>query len=464
VANANLLHESESQLYEPYETGPKRFRFIYEYTDPAGRVQITRINNLPSEVSFGFNQAWLLWEQLQDERALRLAGYTQSPKEGLRNYSIQAKGTPYLTPEGEAVFGKAIMAGQQAVEMPELFEDELTRESAVDLAGLAWDRLVTSNLGTAVKIAKKFESWVPLAEAIQYANDGIMRAAASFDYREEKSFYGWAYFWVRNSIQQGMRVVRSDIMISNERHKAIRQYLKFRDDYIAIINPGVVPSSDEICEALGWDPDHLTKVQIDAASESRISHLDAPILKGSTLLAKELPLSDVVADPKSDRGFDSVDLGDRVERVIEVIKKLPEPQRSILLKDVVLSNLEDTDPDRSSEKRARDRKAGIGMLLHPSSGLLDLMDTGNSRYAKELEHAACEGVDTRVFFPGEERLLIGNLRESLCNGCPQKSACQAFAEEQGIKDGYFGNVNIRRKANDKYEAKQKLLKLERIAS
>lgn len=77
----------------------------------------------------------------------------------------------------------------------------------------ARDRLVTSNLRLAISLAHKYRySGLPLADLIQEANIGLMRAAERYDFRRGFKFSTYATWWIRQgitrSVQDTSRTIR----------------------------------------------------------------------------------------------------------------------------------------------------------------------------------------------------------------------------------------------------------------
>ena len=52
--------------------------------------------------------------------------------------------------------------------------------------------------------------------------------------------------------------------------------------------------------------------------------------------------------------------------------------------------------------------------------------------------AACRGVDPELFFPSPRQRAAA--ARAICDGCPVRGECLAFALEAGIDDGVFGGL------------------------
>jgi RNA polymerase primary sigma factor len=63
-------------------------------------------------------------------------------------------------------------------------------------------RLVNANTRLVTGVARTFEGrGLPLAELVEAGNEGLLRAAEQFDWRQGRRFAPFAASWIRQSIQ-----------------------------------------------------------------------------------------------------------------------------------------------------------------------------------------------------------------------------------------------------------------------
>lgn len=93
----------------------------------------------------------------------------------------------------------------------------------------ARDRLVTANLRLAISLAHKYRySGLPLADLIQEANIGLMRAAERFDFRRGFKFSTYATWWVRQSMSRSVQDTSRTIRVPVHQGEKINQVNRAR--------------------------------------------------------------------------------------------------------------------------------------------------------------------------------------------------------------------------------------------
>lgn len=151
-------------------------------------------------------------------------------------------------------------------------EAELAREIR-DGNQEALERLVLANLRFVVSVAKQYQGQgLGLIDLINEGNVGLITAAQKFDETRGFKFISYAVWWIRQSILQALaensRLVRLPLNQVGNVSKVNRFYNKF------VQKNERRPSTEEIAEALGVDPE-----KVDGALLSSGKHvsMDAPL-------------------------------------------------------------------------------------------------------------------------------------------------------------------------------------------
>ncbi len=83
------------------------------------------------------------------------------------------------------------------------------------------------------------------------------------------------------------------------------------------------------------------------------------------------------------------------------------------------------------------------MLMHPVMGLTQA--ASESPAAEGLQHALCEGMDARIFFPVSrmtEPEEVEDLRRLICGGCVANVVCRQFAAENKVAAGFWATESF----------------------
>ncbi|MDR0991159.1 MAG: sigma-70 family RNA polymerase sigma factor [Propionibacteriaceae bacterium] len=149
--------------------------------------------------------------------------------------------------------------------------DELERVAAEGQQ--AMKRFLESNLQLVVSIARKYVNQrIPLSDAIQEGNLGLMRAAEKFDYTQGYKFSTYATWWIRQAISRACahqgRVVRLPVHVAEQ----LSQVERARRLLLQQLNRD--PSTEEIAEQL-----EITPAQVADLLQLAREHvsLDAPL-------------------------------------------------------------------------------------------------------------------------------------------------------------------------------------------
>jgi RNA polymerase sigma factor (sigma-70 family) len=221
------------------------------------------------------------------------------------------------------VAARAVLDGRIEAEpgsvVAEATEDEL--EFVAGQGDLAMHRFLESNLQLVVSIARKYGTQrIPLPDAIQEGNLGLMRAVEKFDYTQGYKFSTYATWWIRQAISRACahqgRVVRLPVHVAEQ----LSQVEKARRELLRDLNHE--PTVQEIADCLGQTTAHVADLL--RLAREHIS-LDAPLDDTG-----ERRFGDLIADV-SDQGIEEafIDQAER-ERLEALVSHLDERSADIV--------------------------------------------------------------------------------------------------------------------------------------
>lgn len=146
----------------------------------------------------------------------------------------------------------------------------------------ALERLVNANLRFVVSVAKQYQGQgMSLTDLINEGNVGLIIAAEKFDETRGFKFITYAVWWIRQSIMQALATDSRLVRIPLNQVGNATKVNRFERDFVQENERR--PSTLEIADALGLDPDKVGSAQ---QGSGRHGSLDAPLSENedSTML------------------------------------------------------------------------------------------------------------------------------------------------------------------------------------
>jgi len=260
-------------------------------------------------------------------RTPRFSVSEDGTQDALKLYLYEISLVDLLDGEGERRLAASMVEGIEAARRLELEDGQLSfaerrrlRRAVVE-GERARENLITANLRLVVSIAKRFvRPSMPLADAIQSGNIGLMRAVEKFDHTKGFKFSTYATWWIRQAISRAVAEESRNIRLPAHTVEAVNRVLRTQRDLLQSLQRE--PSLIEIARVVGEDVD---KVRDLLRLVSDTTSLDRPTGEGNeSTLADNLP-SDEASDPS-----DSIERADLREAVHLVLAELPGREQEIM--------------------------------------------------------------------------------------------------------------------------------------
>ncbi|PXY33145.1 RNA polymerase subunit sigma [Prauserella coralliicola] len=218
---------------------------------------------------------------------------TRDDTDLVRVYLDEIGATPLLTATEEVELAKRIEAGVYAAELIRqadaggraLPADRRDLEAVAHDGELAKDHMIRANLRLVVTAARKSRNTnLPLLDAVQEGNLGLLHAVEKFDYAKGFKFSTYAMWWIRQAIQKGNAFHSNTIRLPLHTAEQVAKLDRLARSLEASGQQS--PTVEELAEAAGMPVDKV--VALRQAGQSTVS-LDVPLDEDG-----ELHLGDLV--------------------------------------------------------------------------------------------------------------------------------------------------------------------------
>jgi len=250
-----------------------------------------------------------------------------SGQDAIRMYLQEISRIALLTADEEKVLGRKIVLGVEAQTELESLGDAVSTldrrrlQRAVDQGRRAREDLTQANLRLVVSIAKRYTKVsMPLADAIQSGNIGLMKAVEKFDYTRGFKFSTYATWWIKQAISRAVAEESRNIRIPTHAMENINRAIRVQRELTQLNQRE--PTMIEIANVLGEPLDRVAEYFRLAADTTS---LDQPTrADGDSTVADLIAATDVV-DPSG-----GLELDDMREAMRSVLDELPEREREVV--------------------------------------------------------------------------------------------------------------------------------------
>mgnify|MGYP000660131100 FL=1 len=267
-------------------------------------------------------------EKVPAKRVARAGRSTDdSGQDAIRMYLQEISRIALLTADEEKVLGRKIVLGVEAQSELESLGDAVSTldrrrlQRVIDQGRRAREDLTNANLRLVVSIAKRYTKVsMPLADAIQSGNIGLMKAVEKFDYTRGFKFSTYATWWIKQAISRAVAEESRNIRIPTHAMENINRAIRVQRELTQLNQRE--PTMIEIAKALGESPERVAEY-FRLAADTTI--LDQPTRgDGDSTVADLIAATDAV-DPSG-----GLELDDMREAMRTVLNELPEREREVV--------------------------------------------------------------------------------------------------------------------------------------
>ena len=254
-------------------------------------------------------------------------GGDEAASDAVRLYLHEISRIPLIDAAEERFLGRRIADGQAAErELAELGDAASNLERRrlkrmIDNGRRARHDLTQANLRLVVSIAKRYtKTTMPLADAIQSGNIGLMKAVEKYDHSRGFKFSTYATWWIKQAISRAVAEESRNIRLPAHAMENVNRAIRAQRDLSQKLQRE--PSLAEIAALLGEPADRVAdwfSLAADTMSLDQPTRDDSDVTFADNLAATN------VADPS-----DSMEIADMREAVRAVLVDLPAREQEVM--------------------------------------------------------------------------------------------------------------------------------------
>lgn len=254
-------------------------------------------------------------------------GGDEATSDAVRLYLHEISRIPLIDAAEERFLGRRIADGQSAErELAELGDAASNLERRrlkrmIDNGRRARHDLTQANLRLVVSIAKRYtKTTMPLADAIQSGNIGLMKAVEKYDHSRGFKFSTYATWWIKQAISRAVAEESRNIRLPAHAMENVNRAIRAQRDLAQKLQRE--PHLAEIAAHLGEPSDRVAEWFSLAADTMS---LDQPTRDDSDVTFADNLAATNVADPS-----DSIEIADMREAVRAVLVDLPAREQEVM--------------------------------------------------------------------------------------------------------------------------------------
>ena len=263
----------------------------------------------------------------QSSRDDRRGPGSDATNDAVKLYLHEISKISLIDAETERLLGRRIAESQIAQrDLDELGDDgpRLEKQRLLRLVrngARARDELTQANLRLVVSIAKRYvRPSMPLADAIQSGNIGLMRAVERFDYTRGFKFSTYATWWIKQAISRAVAEESRNIRVPTHTMEGINRAMRVQRELLQKLQRE--PTLEEIARELG---ESASKVAHYFSLAADTTSLDQPTRDDS-----DVTFADNLASPDAKDPSDSIEVTDLRDAVREILSELAPREQEVM--------------------------------------------------------------------------------------------------------------------------------------